>query len=62
MNAKLNAPLPLLRMHRCRYCGERLPFDFLERFILHALSCPVFPPERRRKWEAHARAFGISVN
>jgi hypothetical protein len=48
-------------MNRCRYCRERLPFDFLL-FILHALSCPVFPPGRRRRWEHYARLFGLSVN
>ncbi len=39
----------------------RLPFD-LRTLAAHALSCALFPLARRKKWEAHARRFGLGVN
>jgi hypothetical protein len=58
--------------NRCRFCGTALRFDFLlaalslgealRPFINHALSCPKFPPEHRKRWEAHARRFLAKMN
>jgi hypothetical protein len=55
--------------HRCRYCGARLRFNLvlallspsqaLLPFLDHARQCASFPPERRRKWQEHARPLRV---